>query len=249
VIAQILSAIAVLVILFSPKGEYKLKLKQLRFHGPQLKKLISIGIPCGFNGITFSISNVILQSTVNTFGDIVVAGASAAGSVNSFVYVFLASFYTGCVSFAGQNFGAKKYSRIDKLLLCGFACCASLIVMAATLETVFSDFLLGLYTNDLSVVDAGRPIMEMICWSYAVYTIPEVCTGCLRGMGESTGPTLLNVFCICGLRILWVFAIFPLNPTIPMLYLCYPISYAVCSVAQYVFYRRCRSRYQEPQTV
>lgn len=245
IVSQILSAIAIVVILFNPRGEYQMKLKLLRFHGHQLKKLVRIGIPCGFNGIVFSISNVILQSTVNTFGDIVVAGASAAGSVNNFVYVFLASFYTACVSFAGQNFGAKKYRRIDMLLARSMVACVSMIVAAATLVTAFSDFLLKLYTNDLAVVEAGRPIMEMICWSYALYAVPEVCTGCLRGMGESTAPTLLNVFCICGLRFIWIFLVFPLNPAVPMLYLCYPISYALCGAAQYIYYRRCRRRYQE----
>ena len=249
VAAQVLSAAAVLVILFNPNGEYQLKLKHMRFHGQQMKKLVSIGIPCGFNGIVFSISNVILQSTVNTFGDIVVAGASAAGSVNSFVYVFIASYYTACVSFAGQNFGAKKYHRIDMLLIRGMACCVLMIAAASALETVFSDFLLGLYTNDPAVVQAGRPIMEMICWSYAIYAIPEVCLGCLRGMGESAVPTFLNVFCICGLRFIWIFLVFPLNPTIPMLYLCYPISYGFCSVAQYMYYRYCRGRYHEPVSV
>lgn len=245
IVSQILSAIAIVVILFNPRGEYQMKLKLLRFHGHQLKKLVRIGIPCGFNGIVFSISNVILQSTVNTFGDIVVAGASAAGSVNNFVYVFLASFYTACVSFAGQNFGAKKYRRIDMLLARSMVACVSMIVAAATLVTAFSDFLLKLYTNDLAVVEAGRPIMEMICWSYALYAVPEVCTGCLRGIGESTAPTLLNVFCICGLRFIWIFLVFPLNPAVPMLYLCYPISYALCGAAQYIYYRRCRRRYQE----
>ena len=245
IVSQILSAIAIVVILFNPRGEYQMKLKLLRVHGHQLKKLVRIGIPCGFNGIVFSISNVILQSTVNTFGDIVVAGASAAGSVNNFVYVFLASFYTACVSFAGQNFGAKKYRRIDMLLARSMVACVSMIVAAATLVTAFSDFLLKLYTNDLAVVEAGRPIMEMICWSYALYAVPEVCTGCLRGMGESTAPTLLNVFCICGLRFIWIFLVFPLNPAVPMLYLCYPISYALCGAAHYIYYRRCRRRYQE----
>lgn len=246
VVAQVLSAAAVLIILFKPNGEYQMKLKHMRFHGRQMKKLVSIGIPCGFNGIVFSMSNVILQSTVNTFGDIVVAGASAAGSVNSFVYVFIASYYTACVSFAGQNFGAKKYHRIDMLLVRGMACCVLMIAAASALETVFSDFLLGLYTTDPAVVQAGKPIMEMICWSYAIYAIPEVCIGCLRGMGESAVPTFLNVFCICGLRFVWIFLIFPLNSTIPMLYLCYPISYGLCSVAQYLYYRRCRSRYHVP---
>ena len=247
--SQILSAIVVVAILFNPSGEYKLRLKLLRFHGPQLKKLVSIGIPCGFNGIVFSISNVILQSTVNTFGDIVVASASAANSVNSFVYVFLASFYTACVSFAGQNFGARKYQRIDMLMVRSTIACFSLIVASATLVTIFSDFLLGLYTNDLAVVEAGRPILQMICWSYALYTVPEVCTGCLRGMGESTAPTLLNVFCICGLRFVWIFLIFPMNPVVPMLYFCYPISYALCGVAQYIYYRRCRNRLKDPTQV
>ena len=246
IVSQVLSAIVVVTILFNPRGEYKLRLKLLRFHGPQLKKLVSIGIPCGFNGIVFSISNVILQSTVNTFGDIVVASASAANSVNSFVYVFLASFYTACVSFSGQNFGARKYRRIDMLMVRSIVACFSLIVASATLVTIFSDFLLGLYTNDLAVVEAGRPILQMICWSYALYTVPEVCTGCLRGMGESTAPTLLNVFCICGLRFVWIFLIFPMNPVVPMLYFCYPISYTLCGIAQYIYYRRCRNRWKDP---
>lgn len=248
VVAQVLSAISVLVILFHSRGEYKLQIRKLRFHRGELNMITRIGIPCGMNGIVFSVSNVILQSTVNTFGDIVVAGAAAAGSITAFVYVVLSGFYTACVSFSGQNFGAKKYHRIDMLLVRSMICCFVLIGAASAALSFLGRGFLGLYTDDASVVLAGMPIMLIISWSYMIYAIPEVCIGCLRGMGKSAGPTMLNILCICGVRILWIFLIFPLNPMTTMLYLCYPISYAVSGIAQYIYYRHCRSLYFEDET-
>jgi len=247
--AQVLSAIAILVILFSPKGEYKLRVRALGFHSNEVGMITRVGIPCGMNGIVFSVSNVLLQSTVNTFGELIVAGAAAASSITAFVVVILSSFYTACVSFSGQNFGARKYRRIDMLLVRSMICCFILVGAASTALVFFGKQFLGLYTDDNSVVLAGMPIMLIMTWSYMIYTIPEICIGCLRGMGKSAGPTMLNILCICGVRILWILLIFPINPTTTMLYLCYPISYAVSGAAQYVYYRRCRSAYKEPEEV
>jgi putative MATE family efflux protein len=245
VAAQVLSAVAILVLLFAPRGGYKMRLRQVRFQRRELGMMVRVGIPCGLNGMVFSISNVILQSNVNAFGDITIAGAAAAGSITAFVYLIIASFSTACVSFAGQNYGARQYKRVDKLLVCSLVVSMLMVAVTAVAGTFCSVPLLSLYTDETAVAVAGTPMLIIMCWSYVVYAIPEITVGCLRGLGRSSGPTVVNALCICVPRILWVMFIFPLWPTTVMLYLCYPMSYIISAGAQVVYYRRCRRELDE----
>lgn len=248
VISQLCSAVAVLWILFSKKGEYKLRLKDVRIHAKQLRSIISIGIPCGVNGMLFSISNVTLQSSVNAMGDVAVSASAASDSVTNFVFIFLSSFYTACVSFAGQCFGAKRYSRIDKLMVSSILVAQGLVAAVSLFATFYPQTLIGLFKNDPEVIRLAAPKLLLVTWSYILYAIPEMATGCQRGMGNSTWPTICNILCICASRVLWVAFVFPrLENNLISLFLCYPVSYVLAATLQIASFRRHRRKFTDSE--
>lgn len=234
--SQVISAIVVVYILFSPKEAYQMQLKKLKICKQELLKLIRIGMPCGLNGIVFNFANIILQSSVNALGEIAMAGVTASTRITNVVYMILSSTYSGCVSFSGQCFGAKNYKRIDELWKKSILLCGGIVAAVALPLTLFSDVALGLFTNNPVVIKTATPMLLIFLWSYVLYAIPECTVGCIRGMGASTIPTLMNIVCICAPRVIWNYFFFPLNPTIGWLYICYPISYVICSIAQVIYY-------------
>lgn len=241
VASQVVSAVWVMGILLSKKQDYRLSFRAMRLHKKEAWNVIKIGVPCGINGMAFSVSNLILQSTVNTFGETVIAGNVAADSVGGLIYQVLVGFYTACVSFAGQNFGAGKYKRIDKGMLAGCGLSAGIVLVLGVFASVFSEPLLRIFNTDPAVVEAGVPKLAIYCYGYCVFAASEVVLGCLRGMRKTAVPSAINVFCVCVFRIFWVWVVFPLKPTIEMLYACYPISWVLSGaglVAAYLFYRK-----------
>ena len=240
--SQVISAVVVVYILFNPKEGYAMQLKKLKLHKPELLKLLRIGMPCGLNGIIFNFANIILQSSVNSLGEIAMASATASTRITNIVYMILSSTYSGCVSFSGQCFGAKNYKRIDELWRKSILLCGGIIAVVAVLLTLFGDVALSLFSSNRVVIETARPMLLVFVWSYVLYAIPECTVGCVRGMGASTIPTLMNVVCICVPRIIWNYFFFPLNPTIGWLYVCYPISYVICSIAQVSYFRYRRNQ-------
>ena len=242
VAAQALSAIVVLWILFKPDGGYDLNISELKIRKNELANIVRIGVPCGLNGMVFSVANVIIQSSVNSLGDVAMAGNSAAAGYTGLVYQILAAFYSGCISFSGQCYGAKKYKRIDKLVGRSILLCSGMIAVLATVATIFPYFFLGIFTNNKAAMDSGIGPMVIICWSYMLYGVSEVFLGTLRGMRRSGMPTLINAIFICIPRLLWVFIAFPLYRTVWFLYLCYPISYVFSSTMQGIYFWRTRRK-------
>lgn len=243
IVAQYISAIAVVWILFSPKGAYKMELKRLRFHKGSMSSVVRVGVPCGLNGMVFTLSNLILQSALNSFDSaIIIAGKTAAMDLSTLVYQVIAAFYTACVSFSGQCYGARQYRRIDSLLLRGIGLCWLFMASISTVCTVFPRQLLGLFNSNPEVIDAGISILIINCWGYMLYSVSEVTLGCLRGMGKSGVPSFLNLLGICLPRLVWAFWIFPLNSTVSFLYLCYPISWGISAALQGGYYLYCRRR-------
>lgn len=242
VASQILSAVAVIWILFSPKESYGMKLRSLRIFGPELKRLVAVGLPCGINSVVFSLANVILQTSVNSLGEVSVAAAAASSKITGFVYMIPSSAYSACVSFAGQCYGAKHYKRIDELLVKSILLAAGATAVVSTVLTLFPGVALSAFSKSAEVISTATPMMIVFLWSYVLYAIPECTMGCVRGMGISTAPTVLNMVCVLVPRIIWNYFFFPLNPTIGWLYVCIPISYVICSAAQLVFYSHCRKK-------
>lgn len=241
--AQYLSAGAVMWILFSPKQEYKLRLKELRLHKDLVGKMVAIGVPCGINGILQCLSNVIIQSSVNSFGKFVIAGNTAATDINNFAYLVNSAFSSACVSFAGQCCGARQYKRLDKLVVCSATWNSLIVMLIATVSTIFPRQLLGIFNSDPAVVDAGIFKLILLSWTCVFFGISDSMVGCIRGMGKSLSPTVLNIICLCGIRLLWVLFVVPYCPHDPRyLYLCFPVSWVIAAILQTCNFIYCRKQ-------
>ena len=236
IISQYVSAIRVMLILFDKKGEYQLSVKELQLHKKEVFAVIRVGLPCGLNGIVYSLSNVVIQSTVNTFGDTLIAGNVAADGITAFIYQVIAASYSASVSFAGQCYGAGKIKRINHLFGTAVLLCSSVLVALCTVITIFPRPLLSIFNSDPSVIEMGIPKLLIVGWGYVLYGISEIVLACLRGMRKTAVPTAMNVFCVCVIRVLWVLFIFPLNSTTTLLYLCYPVSYILSTSALGIYY-------------
>lgn len=247
VISQVIAAVVVLWILFKPDGGYDLNISELRFHKQEILSVIRVGIPSGINGMVFSVSNVIIQTSINSLGPVVMAGNTAAGSCSGLVYQVIAAFYSACVSFGGQCYGAKKYKRIDKLVGQSILLSSIMIAVLSLAATAFPYFFLGLFTNSQEAMEVALEPLLLICWGYVLYSFSEVFLGALRGMRRSGMPTLLNAVAICVPRLLWVYLAFPLCRTAGFLYVCYPISYVVSTIAQGGYYFLVRRKLDRQQ--
>lgn len=241
VAAQMVSAVWVLCILFSRRDVFGMRLQELQVHKQATKQILAVGVPCGVNSIAFNLSNMILQSTVNTFGTVVVAGNVAADSVTILMHQVLVGFYSGTVSFVGQNYGARKYKRVDRVTVTATVLSCSIVAVMGVLCVLFSTPLMGIFDRDPAVILAGTPKLRIYSLFCAVFAVSEVLLGALRGMKRSLIPSIINILSICGVRILWTVAFFPLMPTADMVYVCYPISWAISTVGllvAYLYYRR-----------
>lgn len=241
-ISQLLAAIVVLKILFDPKDQYALAVKQLKIHKKQLTAVIRVGVPSGFGSMAFSLSNVLMQSAVNSFNSAaIIAGKTAAMDITAIIYQVQAALYATCVSFSGQCYGAGLHKRIDKLV--GKACliCEVAFAAMAVVCTIFPRQLVALFNSNPDVIDVGVMLLLLQIWGYLLYAPSEMFLGCLRGMKLAIMPSMLNLIAICVPRLIWIWFIFPLKPTLLMLYLCYPISWTISSTLQgmyYILYRK-----------
>lgn len=243
VVSQYLSAMAVLWILFSPKQEYGLRPQELRLDLRLTWNIIAVGVPCGINGILQSTSNVILQSTVNDFGKEVIAGTAAAADISCFAYLVNDAFAAACLSFSGQCCGAREYKRLDKLAVTAAICDNAIVLAMAAVITVFARPLLGLINPDPQVIDAGMFRLLLLSWTTAFFGISECLVGCVRGMGKSVSPTVINLIFLCGARAAWAMFVFPLLPQDPAyLFLCYPISWVLAAIVQAANFMICRKK-------
>lgn len=235
--SQVISAVMVLWILFAPKGEFHLQVKELKVHSHHLSSIVRVGIPSGLGSMVFSIANVILQSSVNSFGNpAIIAGKTAAIDISSLIYQVLAAVLATCVSFAGQCYGAKDYKRVDKLALTATALSYGIMGILIALCSVFASQLVALFNSDPEVMEYGTMILLINALGYLLYIPSEIFLGCSRGMRRATAPMLLNLLGICVTRLIWVWVVFPAFPTVKMLYLCYPVSWGISTVLQTGYY-------------
>ena len=235
-ISQCISAALVVRCMIKEQGSVRLELKKLHIYKDKFFKIVQVGVPAGFQGVVFSISNVIIQSSVNSFGATVVAGNSAAANIEGFVYMAMNAFHQAAISFTGQNVGAAKYERINKILLSAELCVLMVGVVFGNLMVIFGRPLLGLYTNSAVVVEAGMMRMRIICRLYALCGMMDVMVGSLRGLGYSVMPMIVSLIGACGLRLLWIFTFFRMDQfhTTTSLYLTYPASWSITLLAHII---------------
>lgn len=248
IISQIVSAALIVICLVRSDSEVKLTLSKVRIHRKKLGKILAIGLPAGIQGSVFSISNVIIQSSINFFGDNVMGGNGAASSIEGFIYIAMNSLYQAAITFTGQNFGARKYKRINAVA----AECAVIVCMVGLglglCAKLFATQLLGIYTDKPAELEYGIIRMNVICLTYFICGLMDVMVGMLRGIGYSFISTLNSVIFVCGFRILWIFTYFAsvkasganTRQCLEVLYGSYPISWlmasAVNAVCFFVFF-------------
>lgn len=242
-VAQALSAFRVMRILFNKKDAYRLTFQELSFHKKSLQVIVRIGIPNGMNGLLFSSSNMVIQSSINSFNNTaIIAGKTAASDASNLVYQIIHGFALACVSSSGQCFGAKKYKRIDQLAINATLACGTLVAIAAMLMSLFPAFVIGIFNESPDVIAVGKNILLIVVWSYLLYAVSDMFLSCTRGMGKSLGITVMNIASIITPRLLWIWFVFPTCRTIEFLFLCYPISYIISSVAQITYFKIVRKR-------
>ena len=235
-ISQVISAAFVLRCLMKEQGGIRLDLKCLGVNKGKLLQIMQIGIPAGFQGMLFSLSNVVIQSSVNTFGATVVAGNSAASNIEGFVYVGMNAFYQAAISFMGQNVGAGKYNRVNKILISAETCVIAVGLFFGNLVVLFAKPLLGIYTDSAAVVDAGIVRLGIICTTYCLCGMMDVMVGALRGLGYSIAPMIVSLLGACAFRLLWIATIFQIDRfhTIETVYISYPISWTLTFLAHVI---------------
>ena len=212
----------------------KLELKKLRFYKPQLVKMVRIGLPAGIQGSMFSISNVMIQSSINSFGDIVMSGNTASANIEGFVFTAMNAFHQTAVNFTGQNVGAGQYDRVKKILFTCLACVATTGIVLGTTMYAFGPQLLGIYiTDSAQAIEYGLVRLSYICAVYFLCGLMDVSTGALRGMGSSLVPMMISVLGVCGIRLLWIATVFQAYHTTDCLYLSYGVSWTITFIAQF----------------
>ena len=242
IVSQAISAVMILRCLMKDEGLYHLNIRELRIAKDKLSMIVKVGLPAGIQGALFSISNVILQASINTFGSTAMAGSAASQNIENFVYVSMNSLYQACISFTSQNFGAGEKKRVLRVLWLCLASVVAVGVITGGLATLFGHQLLSIYSGEADVIAYGYERLVIVCLPYFLCGIMDVACGALRGIGLSVIPTLVSLAGACGLRILWVCTIFQLDRTIFTLYMSYPVSWAVTFAAHMVcfvhYYRR-----------
>ena len=241
VISQCISCVMVLSCLIRTESSYQLSLKKLRIRPAYLLQIFQVGIPAGIQSTVITFSNVLLQSSVNSFGSTAMAGYTAANNIFGFLYTSINSVSQACMSFTSQNYGAEKKKRMDLVL----RDCLILTVVIGLLmgggAYLFGPELLHIYTSDEAVIACGMEILLYTTVTYFLCGIMDLIPGALRGMGRSAVPMLLSVIGTVGTRIIWIYLIFPAHRSLAVLFISYPVSWLATIIMQaacFFFVRR-----------
>ena len=244
IISQYISAFLVIRCLMRESEGIKLHISKLKIHKDKLMPILRVGIPAGFLGVIFSLSIVVIQSSVNIFGNIIVSGNSAAQNIEGFIYVGMNAFYQAAISFTSQNMGAGKKERVRKI-----AISAQILVILTGLilglTALFSGrWLLRIYTNNPEVIEAGMKRMIVITTTYFLCGMMDVMVGIMRGLGYSIIPMIVSLVGACGLRLIWIATVFqiPQYHNVTTVYVAYPISWAITFTIHVITYIIIRQR-------
>ena len=244
VISQCVSAALIVGCLMRESDDYKLSIRKIRPDKKIILKILQIGLPAGFQGVLFSLSNVVVQSSINSFGAIVMAGSAASASIEGFVWVTMNAFSQGALTFTSQNIGAEKYERVDRIAFISCTCSALSGLVFGLLAYKFAPILLGLYDPRPEIIAPGMTRMMLVCGMYFLCGLMDCIVGTIRGMGYAVTPTIVSLLGVCGVRLMWIGTIFqiPQFHTEFMLFLSYPLSWAATFIAHFICYLFMRKR-------
>ena len=245
IISQYISAVLIMICLMKEKYPFGISLKEMTFDADEFKQILVIGLPAGIQGTVFALSNVTVQSSINSFGKIVMAGNGAASNLEGFVYVAMNTFYQSAISFTSQNLGAKKYERLTPIL---FTCLGCVLVTGAVLGIglwYFGDIFLSIYSSDPEVISAGIIRLSYIGKIYFLCGTMDVLCGCLRGMGYSLIPMINSLLGSCAFRLVWLATVFKIYHTQDMVYIVYPLSWIITITLHLILYIYVRKKMQK----
>ncbi len=238
-ISQAVSAILVVIALVKRNDACKLYFSKLKFYKSEFLQIIKIGLPAGIQGSLFSISNVIIQSSINSFGSVVMSGNAAALNIEGFMFVCLNAFHQTTLNFTGQNIGANQYKRAKKVFLLSLLCVFVVGLVISVSVYLAGPHLLKIYLPDSAeAVLVGQIRLKCLCLSYCLLGMMDVSGGGLRGMGVSFAPMIISILGVCGIRIGWIYTIFqtPEFHTPETIYLSYTVSWGITFIAQTIAY-------------
>ena len=245
IISQYISAVLIMICLMKEKYPFGISLKEMTFDAAEFKQILVIGLPAGIQGTVFALSNVTVQSSIKSFGKVVMAGNGAASNLEGFVYVAMNTFYQSAISFTSQNLGAKKYERLTPIL---FTCLGCVLVTGAVLGIglwYFGDIFLSIYSSDPEVISAGIIRLSYIGKIYFLCGTMDVLCGCLRGMGYSLIPMINSLLGSCAFRLVWLATVFKIYHTQDMVYIVYPLSWIITITLHLILYIYVRKKMQK----
>lgn len=240
VLSQVVSAVLILVSLCHAQPVYRLHFRRIRFHGDMLARIVRIGLPAGLQSVMYSLSNMIIQASVNGFGTDVMAAWTAYGKIDGLYWMMVSAFGVSITTFAGQNFGARRYDRMRRSVRVCLGMAAGVTVFMTALILAVGRPMLGMFTDDAHVVETGMSIIRLIVPTWITYLCIEILSGAMRGAGDSLMPTLMTLTGVCLMRVFWVTVVVPRMHQLPVLMLSYPITWVITSCMFIVYYLRGR---------
>ena len=236
VLSQVLACVLMLRLLTKGYRSILFRVGDLKLTGRYVREILRIGLPAGVQSVIFSVSNMMIQAGYNSFGSDVVAGNAAGGTIEQFVFATMAAYGQAAVSFVGQNIGAGNLRRVrDSLGVC-LMWCNLFGLISGWLTVAFARQLLGIFSSEPAVIEGGYGRILFVCGTYFLCGSMDVVLSCLRGLGKSLQPMLISIFGICGIRIVWVRAVFPAVQTLESLYISYPISWIITLTIELVLF-------------
>lgn len=237
VISQIFTAIAIMYILCNEPDETRIYIRKLRIYKKPLLKMLRFGLPSGIQSSVYSVSNILVQSSVNSFGSAAIAGAAATTSITDFYNVMCNSMYQSSIVFTSQNFGAKNFERIKMIIRICFTYVFAIWAMQVLVTFFAGEFLIGIYApNDPAAVEMGLRKFHINGYAYGLLGLMNVMSGALRGMGASLMNMITSIIGVCGIRILWIMTVFKAIGTFESLYLCYPMSWLGTMIMHFIMF-------------
>lgn len=245
VISEGVSCVLILLCLKHETGAIRLYFNRIKINPSKCINIMKIGLPAGLQGCIFSISNVLIQSSVNSFGSTVMAGNTAASNIEGFVYVSMNSLHQTCISFTSQNFGAGKFKRIKKVLINCLVIVAITGLVLGNSAYFFGKYLLSAYNNEAEVISYGLIRLSIISTMYFLCGLMDVMVGAMRGIGYSILPMIVSLVGACGLRIVWIYTVFVKFRTLDILFISYPVTWTITFLSHLVCYYIVTRRYKD----
>lgn len=238
VFSQVVSAGMVTVALLRQPEDTRLSLKKIRFQGELLKRILYVGVPAGLQFVTFDLANTLIQSGINSFGDVAVAAWTAYVKTDSLTWMISGAFGVSVTTFVGQNFGAQKYDRIRQSVWVCMGMSVALTGAMSALVIAFRPVILGIYTTDPAVIRLGVYVMAWTVPFNVLFMPVEVFAGAMRGTGYSVVPTVITCMCVCVFRVVWIFTVVRTWHRIELLAVCYPLSWLLAATVFAIVYFR-----------